>query len=133
MMLQIPSMDQWIREAKAQPNAEKIGMYLFHNGVVRRTPRAEVRENTAGLPKVSQMQFSYDDRLVRDAVEATYALDGIYHVRVWLNSGLLKAGEDIMYVLIGGDIRPHVTAALDYLVGRLKSQCVFEQEIPEEK
>ena len=133
MMLQIPSMDQWIREAKAQSNAEKIGMYLFHNGVVRRTPRAEVRENTAGLPKVSQMQFSYDDRLVRDAVEATYALDGIYHVRVWLNRGLLEAGEDIMYVLIGGDIRPHVTAALDYLVGRLKSQCVFEQEIPEEK
>lgn len=133
MVQHIPSMDQWIREAKAQPNAEKIGMYLFHNGVVRRTPRAEVREYTAGLPKVSQMQFSYDDRLVQDAVEATYALDGIYHVRVWLNSGLLEAGEDIMYVLIGGDIRPHVTAALDYLVGRLKSQCVFEQEIPEEK
>lgn len=133
MKPQIPSMDQWIREAKAQSDAEKIGMYLFHNGVVRSTPRAEVRENTVGLPKVSQMQFSYDSHRVQNAIEDTYALDGIYHVRVWLNSGLLEAGEDIMYVLIGGDIRPHVTAALDYLVGRLKFQCVFEKEIPEGK
>ena len=30
-----PSMDQWLREAKAGPDAGKIGMYLTHNGVVR--------------------------------------------------------------------------------------------------
>ena len=34
-----------------------------------------------------------------------------------------------MYVLIGGDIRPHVVEALQYLVGRIKSECVSETEI----
>ena len=33
-----------------------------------------------------------------------------------------------MRVLIGGDIRPHVVDALQSLVGRLKSECVTEQE-----
>ena len=39
-----PSIDQWMREAKAAPGAEKSGMYLVHNGVVRATAKARVRE-----------------------------------------------------------------------------------------
>ena len=31
----IPSMDAWLREAKAHESAPKIGMYLTHNGTVR--------------------------------------------------------------------------------------------------
>ena len=38
-------------------------------------------------------------------------------------------GEDIMYVLIGGDIRPRVVNALNYLVGRIKNECVVETEL----
>ena len=33
-----------------------------------------------------------------------------------------------MYVLIGGDIRPHVVDALQSLVGTLKKECVTETE-----
>jgi len=40
-------------------------------------------------------------------------------------------GDDIMYVLIGGDIRPRVVDALHYLVGRIKNECVVETEIYE--
>ena len=39
----IPSMDEWLAEAKADASAPKIGMYLVHNGVVRQTARARVR------------------------------------------------------------------------------------------
>ena len=38
-----PSLDEWIREAKAAPEAQENGMYLFHNGVVRAAPKAVVR------------------------------------------------------------------------------------------
>ena len=58
-------------------------------------------------------------------------MPGIYHVRVWLNEGELRLGDDIMLVLIGGDIRPHVVDALQYLVGRIKNECVQEREISE--
>ncbi len=123
-----PSIDQWLREAKAGPEAGKIGMYLTHNGVVRETARAAVREGAA-VPLVRGMRFGYDREKMEAAVEAARRMEGIYHVRAWLNSGELAIGDDIMLVLVGGDTRPHVVEALQYLVGRLKSECVTEEEL----
>ena len=56
-------------------------------------------------------------------------MDGISIVRVWVNSGRLKVGDDIMYALVGGDIRPHVIAALEALVDRIKTDCITETEL----
>ena len=127
----VPSIDEWLREAKADPSAEKVGMYLTHNGVVRGTARARVREGEENTAPVSGMSFSYDKEKVDQAVADAYKLPGVYYVRVWLNEGELKVGEDIMYVLIGGDIRPNVVSALESLVGTLKTQCVSESELYE--
>lgn len=124
-----PSVDEWLKEAKADPSASKVGMYLTHNGVVRGTAKAMVREGAKNTTPVTGMIFSYDKEKVDAAVSDTYKLDGIHYVRVWLNEGELKVGDDIMFVLIGGDIRPHVVAGLDYLVGTLKNQCVSETEL----
>jgi molybdopterin synthase catalytic subunit len=123
-----PSMDKWIEEAKKDPTANQVGMYLFHNGVVRETPKAKVRQGIDDGSQVRGMEFGYDEEKVQMAVEETRKLDGIYHVRVWLNEGELKVGDDIMYVLVGGDIRPHVIDALQFLVEKIKTQCVVEIE-----
>ncbi len=123
-----PSMDEWLKEAKAVPDASKVGMFLVHNGVVRQTPKAKVRQGIDDGSLVTGMEFAYDAAKVDAAVAETYALDGIFHVRVWLNEGQLELGDDIMYVLIGGDIRPHVIDALQYLVGKIKNECVVEIE-----
>ena len=129
-MREIPSIDQWLKEAKAHESAAKIGMYLTHNGTVRQTAKARVRRGE-DAPDVTGMYFTYDQAKVDAAVEETYALDGIYYVKAWLNEGELTVGDDIMYVLIGGDIRPHVVDALQFLVGKLKNECVEETEIYE--
>ena len=55
-----PSVDQWLREAKADPAAAQCGMFLTHNGVVRITPKAQVREGVEGLGEVVAVEFSYD-------------------------------------------------------------------------
>ena len=125
---EVPSMEQWIKEAKKDKNAERIGMYLFHNGIVRKTSKKMVREGIEDSIPVKGMLFSYDREKLFQLVEEVKQRKGIYYVRVWLNEGELEVGEDIMYVLIGGDIRPHVVEALDYLVGRIKSECVSETE-----
>ena len=128
----IPSVDVWLTEAKQHESAGKIGMYLIHNGVVRETPRAQVRENAAAgesVRPVIAMEFSYDHEKLEEAVADTHKLPGIYYIRTWLAEGRMQVGDDIMYVLIGGDIRPHVVDALDYLVGRIKNECVTEREI----
>jgi len=125
----VPSMDQWLKEAKAHPSAAKIGMYLTHNGIVRETPKAAVRNGEENTKPVAGMLFSYDAEKVEAVVADTYRMDGIYYIKTWLNEGELKVGDDIMYVLIGGDIRPHVVDALQYLVGRIKNECVSETEL----
>ena len=127
-MKESPSMDQWLKEAKADPRSAGTGMFLVHNGVVRKTAKAKVRFGEENTKPVAGMYFSYDEEKVSAAIEETYKMDGIFYVRVWLNEGKLKVGDDIMYVLIGGDIRPHVIDALQSLVGFIKNECVVERE-----
>lgn len=131
MKLERPSVDQWLREAKADPSAAGCGMYLVHNGVVRRTARAKVRQGVEDAAPVTGMVFSYDREKAAKAIEAAKQMEGIGFVRVWLNEGELAVGDDIMLVLIGGDIRPHVIDALQTLVGTLKNECVTERECSE--
>lgn len=126
---EMPSMDQWIREAKADKDSAKCGMYLFHNGIVRESAKARVRSGEKDTLPVTGMLFSYDEEKVTAAVEDARRLPGIYYVRVWLNEGELQVGDDIMLVLIGGDIRPHVVEALQSLVGNIKTNCVKEEEV----
>lgn len=124
-----PSMDAWLKEAKAHESAPKIGMYLTHNGVVRQSAKAKVRYGAQDTEEVTGMLFSYDAEKVSAVIADTYQMEGIYYIKVWLNEGQLAVGDDIMYVLIGGDIRPRVVDALQYLVGRIKNECVIETEL----
>ena len=128
-MKNTPSMDDWMQEAKKDPSAQYCGMYLFHNGTVRKSAKARVRSGDDTAPDVKGMQFSYDSERVEQARKHTLEKEGIRYVKIWLNEGLLNIGDDIMLILIGGDIRPHVVEALQFLVGTIKNECVTEKEI----
>ena len=123
-----PSMDQWLAEAKASENADQCGMFLVHNGIVRATAKAQVREGQ-DMPAVAQVESSYDAAGVEEAIADALTWDGVYYVRVWLNEGALNVGDSIMYVLIGADIRPRCIDALQKLVGKIKNDLVVEKEI----
>ena len=125
----VPSVDQWLKEAKEDPNASQCGMYLTHNGVVRITPKAQVRQGQEDLSPVEAVEFSYDGAGVEAAIEEALTWPGVYYVRVWLNEGVLSVGDSIMYVLIGADIRPNCIDALQKLVGKIKNDLVVEKEI----
>ena len=128
-MAERPSLDAWLREAREDPGAKDCGMFLFHNGVVRQTAKAAVREGAADTPAVRGMVFSHDAEKVEAARARALTMPGIRYARVWLASGELKVGDDIMLVLVGGDIRPHVIDALQALVGEIKTHCVTETEV----
>ncbi|MCL2324449.1 MAG: molybdenum cofactor biosynthesis protein MoaE [Actinomycetia bacterium] len=123
-----PSMDAWLKEAKADPRAKECGMLLVHNGIVRVTPKAQVREGVQGLGEVSEIDFSYDAAGVAAAEAEALTWPGVAWVRTWLNEGTLKVGDSIMYVMIGADIRPNCIEALQKLVGKIKTELVTETE-----
>ena len=126
-----PSLDQWLLEARADPAAPECGMYLFHTGVVRSTPRAKVRQGTDTGRNVRAVDFAYDEIKLAAAVERAKKMPGVFYVRAWLNVGEIPVGGELMVVLVGGDIRPHVVDALQSLVGEIKTNCVTEREIYE--
>ncbi len=126
---QIPSTDQWLKEAKSAPEALEEGMILIHNGIVRKTPKVMVRQGIDDGSRVKGMDLSYDPDKVEAVIEEAYKMPGILQIRVWLNQGRLEVGDDIMMVLVGGDIRPHVIDGLQYLLGRIKTECVTEEEV----
>ena len=124
-----PSVDDWLRAARRDAAAADCGMFLIHNGVVRKSAKARVRAGDESAPEVKGLRFSFDAEKVEAAKQAALNMPGIKLVRVWLASGELKVGDDIMLVLVGGDIRPRVVDALQALVGELKSNCVTEEEL----
>lgn len=131
-----PSMDEWLYEAKRDSQSHMVGMYLTHNGVVRATPKKQVRATSeeeaaqgASLGTVVSIDFSYDEDGLAAVVEEAHTWPGIYYVRVWLNEGVLEVGDSLMYVLIGADIRPHAVDALQRLVGHIKNNLVVEKEL----
>ena len=126
----MPSIDAWLREAKAELRKGGMSDELLAecDGHADTEVRGVETDGVAPGHKVGGMVFDYDAEKVRSAIEATRAMPGIGHVRVWLASGELSVGDDIMLVLIGGDIRPHVVDALQSLVGTIKNECVNEVE-----
>lgn len=127
-----PSADQWLRECKASPEAGNVGMYLVHNGVVRKTARKLVREGDTSARPVAGMAFSCNKEKMEAALAETLSMEGVVFARAWVNEGTLRVGDDIMQVLIAADIRPHAVHALETLVGKIKNECVTETELYEE-
>ena len=82
MKKQSPSIDLWLREAKSDPSAADCGMYLVHNGTVRQTARAKVRQGAEDTQTVKGMRFSYDPEKLDRAVKAAKEMEGIFYVRV---------------------------------------------------
>lgn len=124
-----PTFEKMMKEAKTSKNASKCGMFLLHNGVVRVDAKSKVREGKKNTKKVVAMDFDYDNKKVDSAIKRALKIKGIYYIKVWLNRGKLKVGDDIMMVLVGGDIRPRVIDCLQSLVGEIKTKCVVEKEL----
>lgn len=114
-------VEKWIEEVKKSVSPEALGMLLVHNGVVR----ASSKEGKT----VKGMRLSYDRGLLASAVAEAKKHEGIADVRVWINEGDLKVGDDIMCVLVAGRFRTDVLPVLQELLTKVKGEVVHEEEV----
>jgi molybdopterin synthase catalytic subunit len=113
-------INERIERIKARPEAAGIGMILAHQGVVRGSSRA-------GEP-VDGMRLEVDRERFDRALAEALTWPGVVAVDGWVNEGDLKVGDDIMKVVVAGDIRENVFGGLQRLVGIIKSEVVTESE-----
>ena len=96
-------------------------MILAHQGIVRGTSRSG--------ELVRGMVLHGDGDRLEDVLAEARTWPGVIAVRAWVNEGSLSVGDDIMKVLVAGDIRDNVSAALQRLVSLIKSEVLSESEV----
>ena len=112
---------QWIKEIKKESPADMLGMILSHNGIVRATAK------NGG--KVKAMNLAYDKEKLAAAVCEFKKREGIADIRVWINEGHLKIGDDIMNVCVAGRFRKDVLPVFQELITMIKTEIVSEEEL----
>jgi molybdopterin synthase catalytic subunit len=114
------SLTELVERIKKHPDFHKAGMILCHNGVVRATSRD-------GRP-VSEVSVRVDRKRLEGIIGEIKAMTGIVEVLAHVNEGVLKVGEDVMYVVVAGDYRENVFDAMIAAVNRIKADVTSKTE-----
>ena len=118
-------VNKTLQELKARPGfAENVGMMLIHNGVVRGWSRADHSTVTA-------VRVSHDTAKMDAICREMEQQPGIFCIHAEAVEGELKPGDDVLFLVVAGDIREHVKATFSELLDRIKAEAVIKQEFTE--
>ena len=111
-----------INKIKSHPDYHKVGMILCHNGVVRETSRDG--------RSVKGLTVYVDQKMLHDAIESHKRHPGIIDIQVQIfDNQFLSIGDDVMYLIVAGDIRDHVIHTLESLLNYIKTQVTQKNEL----
>jgi molybdopterin synthase catalytic subunit len=113
-------MNALIDTIKSHPDYHKVGMILCHNGVVRGTSRG-------GTP-VSSVTVSAERKAIGRIVAEQKKRPGIVEILVEVNEGDLAVGDDLLFIVVAGDIREHVIPVLSDTLNLIKAQGTRKTE-----
>lgn len=110
-----------IEKVKQHPDFEQVGMILGHNGVVRGTSRDG--------RKVSGLRVAVDHEKLSKILDEYRSKSGIVDIQVWINEDKdLTLGDDVMYLVVAGDIRDNVIPTLEACLNAIKSTVTSKME-----
>ena len=110
-----------LESIKENPDYEKIGMILCHNGVVRGTSR----DGRA----VKGLRVAVDHQKLARIVEDQKKIAGIVDIKVEIAADRdLTVGDDVMLLAVAGDIRENVIKVLTDTLNLIKSTVTNKTE-----
>jgi len=114
-------LNELLQQVKSHPDYHKAGMVLCHNGVVRETSRD-------GRP-VSGLSVAVDWEKLKTIVKKQKQRYGIVEILVEINEGEdLRVGDDVMFIVVAGDIRETVISVLTDTLNEIKSTVTSKTE-----
>lgn len=112
-----------IAELKKRPDFnDNVGMMLIHNGTVRNWSRKDRRRVTA-------LETTVDEQLVEQLRQEYKQYPGIYEILIETHSGRFQPGDDLLFILVAGDLREHIKPVLSELLDRVKAEAVSKREV----
>jgi molybdopterin synthase catalytic subunit len=119
------NISEMIEKVKQHPDYHKAGMILCHNGVVRNTSRDGRR--------VSGLRVKADHDALKKIIDEQKKRPGIIEILVQINEDKdLAVGDDVMGLVVAGDIRENVIASLSDTLNAVKSTVTQKTEFFEE-
>jgi molybdopterin synthase catalytic subunit len=113
--------DRLISKVKAHPSFEQVGMILCHNGVVRGTSRDG--------RKVTGLRVAVDRSRLAQVLAAHRDRAGIVDIQVEIAADTdLVVGDDVMMLVVAGDIRENVIDALTDTLNAIKTTVTAKTE-----
>ena len=115
------SIAAMIDQIKGHPDYNKAGMILCHNGVVRATSRQG--------DEVTGLEIKVDHSRLDEIIKEQKKRQGIVEILVRINEGKpLAVGDDVMYLVVAGDIRETVISTLTDTLNLIKSQVTSKKQ-----
>ncbi|MEW6137151.1 MAG: molybdenum cofactor biosynthesis protein MoaE [Thermodesulfobacteriota bacterium] len=122
MSTQKVSLEEMIRRVKSRPDSHRAGMILCHNGIVRSSDRA-------GEKAVVKLQVRTHGEKLEEIRAWGEQQPGIVAVLIEAREGELKVGDDLLFIVVAGDIREHVFPVMREILERIKAQGVTKTEV----
>jgi len=115
------NINRILESIKNHPDFEKVGMVLCHNGVVRGTSR----DGRA----VKGLRVAVDHQKLAHIISEQKKIAGIVDIKVEIAQDRdLAVGDDVMLLLVAGDIRENVIAVLTDTLNEIKSTVTRKTE-----
>jgi molybdopterin synthase catalytic subunit len=113
--------DKLIAKIKAHPAYDRVGMILCHNGVVRGTSRDGRR--------VTGLRVAVDRERLARVLDKHRSRPGIVDIQVEIAADKdLAVGDDVMMLVVAGDIRENVIDALTDTLNAIKTTVTVKTE-----
>ncbi|HIH36805.1 MAG TPA: molybdenum cofactor biosynthesis protein MoaE [Methanocellales archaeon] len=110
-----------IEEVRSNPRIDRAGMILCHNGIVRGFSR--------GGEEVSKLKVKADRKALEKLIDETKKKPGIVDLKVHINEGVLGVGDDVMLVVVAGDVRENTFPVLIEVVDTIKRSILEKEDI----
>jgi molybdopterin synthase catalytic subunit len=108
------------QQIKSHPRLSEMGMIASHCGLVRATSRNGRR--------VRGLSMRFDQTIANSIMDEIRGRSGIIEVVVDYNEGDLAVGDDVMVVLVAGDVRENIYPGLVDAVNLFNAKAASKEE-----
>jgi molybdopterin synthase catalytic subunit len=119
------NLEQLIQAVKRHPDYARVGMMLCHVGVVRSTSRD-------GRP-VRGLRVAVDRERLAAVLGTHRRRPGIVDIQIEIDADRnLALGEEVMHLVVAGDVREHVIETLTDTLNAVKTTVTHKTEYYED-